>query len=202
MDMSDDLLPDLLRDPVFAAAWHAGVRARVGVSACLTGEPVRHDGGHRRVPAVADRLATLVELVPLCPEVAIGLGVPRPAIQRVRLDDGSEVVRGVVQRDLDVTAALDAYAARIVRETALHGYVFKARSPSCAPGSAPLYDVHDRQIGTGRGRHAQRLYEAWPSLPVCDEEALAGHGALQAFVLACYRMAARPSHGRPPGGPV
>jgi uncharacterized protein YbbK (DUF523 family) len=49
---------------------------RIGISACLLGEEVRYDGGHRRVSFLTDSLAGWVECVPVCPEVEIGLGVP------------------------------------------------------------------------------------------------------------------------------
>lgn len=179
-------------DPVARAHRAAGRRPRVGTSACLAGEPVRYDATDRRVAPVADLLAAVATLVPLCPEMAIGLGAPRPTLQRVRLDDGREVVRGVLHRVIDVSDRLDDYAAEVVRAHAgeaqrLHGYVFKARSPSCAPGSAPLFDAEDRPLGTGWGRYAGRLRAAWPDLPMCDEEAVATMPGLAAFVIACYR---------------
>lgn len=186
MPRMDTLVAALEQDPHARALWRAGVRPRVGVSACLVGERVRYDGDHRRVATVADGLAMLVELQPLCPEVAIGLGVPRPTIQRVRLADGREIVRGIVDRRLDVTAALDGYAAEVARAP-LQGYVFKARSPSCAPGNAPLLDEDDVQLGTAWGRYAEGLRAAWPGVPMADEESIAEPGALIAFVLACYR---------------
>ncbi|MFZ5724386.1 MAG: DUF523 domain-containing protein [Pseudomonadota bacterium] len=185
----DTTLPAVLREDPQLLAWRqAGVRPRVGVSACLLGERVRYDGEHRRIALVADALRDLVELVPLCPEVAIGLGVPRPAIQRVLLDDGSEVVRGVVDRTQDVTTALRGYAQQVARTVILHGYVFKARSPSCAPGNTPLFDEGDAIVGAAWGAYAEALRQAFPALPVCDEETLARD--FSGFVAACYRRAA------------
>lgn len=179
-------------DPVFAAllAAAAGRRPRVGVSACLLGAPVRYDGEHREAPAMTALLAAWLELVPLCPEVAIGMGVPRPPIQRVRLIDGRERVRGVSDHALDVTDELERYAAEVAAGPSLHGYVFKARSPSCAPGSAPLFDASDQLLGTGWGRYAGRLRAAWPELPMGDEETLAGDRQCADFIRACYRQLA------------
>ena len=50
---------------------------RIGISSCLIGEQVRYDGGHKRDAFLTEELARHVEFVPLCPEVEIGLGVPR-----------------------------------------------------------------------------------------------------------------------------
>ena len=57
-------------------------KACIGVSACLIGERVRYDGDHKRNSFVSDVLAAAFDVVPICPEVAVGMGVPRPAIRR------------------------------------------------------------------------------------------------------------------------
>ena len=54
-------------------------KIRLGVSSCLLGEEVRYNGGHKRSRYVTDVLSDYFEYVPLCPELAIGLGVPMPS---------------------------------------------------------------------------------------------------------------------------
>lgn len=191
--LARDFLIEMLReDSATRAAWDAGLRPRIGVSACLVGERVRYDGDHRRVALIADLLPGVATLVPLCPEVAIGLGVPRPTIQRVRLADGREIVRGIDDRTLDVTQQLDDYAAQVAREQApFNGYIFKARSPSCAPANAPLFDENDVPVGTAWGRYAEGVRRSFPRIPVCHEEQLATVGVLAGFVVACYRTLSR-----------
>lgn len=184
------LREELLADPLIAASRRAGRRPRVGVSACLLGDNVRYDGDHRRVALVADLLREWVDCVPLCPEVAIGLGVPRPSIQRVRLTDGREIVRGVENPAQDFTARLDTYARDVARAQVLHGYVFKARSPSCAPGNTPVFDERDVAIAIGWGAYADRLRQTLPQLVVRDEEDLARPGGLQAFLRELFRLLA------------
>lgn len=56
----------------------------VGISACLLGNPVRFDGGHKRLTFAAEQLAPYFRFEPVCPEMAIGLPVPRPALRLVR----------------------------------------------------------------------------------------------------------------------
>lgn len=195
----DHIAEALAKDPVTAPLWNAGFRARVGVSSCLMGEKVRYDGGDRRSNTVAALLPLLVDVVSLCPEVAVGMGVPRPTIQPVRLADGRVIVRGVADHALDVTTRLDDYAAQVIREQAavggIHGYVFKARSPSCAPGNAPLFNEQDEQVGVIAGRYAAHLREAFPGAPMGDEDALRTVGQVAGFVMACYHHAARIAAG-------
>jgi uncharacterized protein YbbK (DUF523 family) len=195
----DHIAEALAKDPLTAPLWNAGFRARVGVSACLMGEKVRYDGDDRRSNTVAALLPLLVDVVALCPEVAIGMGVPRPPVQVVRLQDGRTVVRGVDEPQLDVTARLDDYASQVVAQQngagGLHGYVFKARSPSCGPGNAPLFDEGGAQVGVIAGRYAGHLREAFPGAPMGDEEALRTVGQVAGFVIACYSYAANRQAG-------
>lgn len=157
-------------------------RIRVGVSACLLGEAVRYDGGHKYDPAVARELARHFELVPICPEVAIGLGVPRPPIQVVRARDGLRVL-GVDDPALDVTADLDHYLAEMEPVLAtLSGYVFKSRSPSCGVTDTPVFDAHGRTVAAGAGRFAAGVRARDPDLPVTDERALRDPAARATFI--------------------
>ncbi|HEU4431459.1 MAG TPA: DUF523 domain-containing protein, partial [Myxococcota bacterium] len=57
---------------------------RVGISSCLLGNAVRWDGGHKRDRVVVDLLAPVVEWVPVCPELELGMGVPREPVHLER----------------------------------------------------------------------------------------------------------------------
>ncbi len=66
----------------------ANTQPVIGISGCLTGSAVRFDGGHKRMGFVMDELAQWVEFKPVCPEMAIGLPVPRPALRLVQTPVG------------------------------------------------------------------------------------------------------------------
>ena len=80
-------------------------RVRVGVSSCLVGEPVRFDGGHKRDRYLTETLNRYFDFVPVCPEMAIGLGTPRPTVQLVGDIQNPRLV-GTKDADLDVTEAM------------------------------------------------------------------------------------------------
>lgn len=149
---------------------------RIGVSACLLGEPVRYDGAHRRDPWVCGALARELELVPICPEMAIGLGVPRRPIRLVSTDGGVRVrdaeEPGNAGRDL--TERLRLLVQELApRLDALCGYVFKSRSPSCGVRDVPLDDLSGRPQSLAAGAFARLVMAQFPGLPLIDERQLA-----------------------------
>ncbi len=157
-------------------------RILLGVSSCLLGNRVRYDGTHKRDPLIVETLSQLFDFVPICPEVAIGMGVPRPPI---RLQGEPTQLRavGVDNPELDVTMALYGYAKEIAPELQhISGYIFKSRSPSCGIGNVQVYDNNGEPSYLGVGIFAQALTSCWPSLPVTDECRLAQPEACTDFV--------------------
>ena len=162
----------------------------VGISSCLLGEAVRYDGGHRYHALINTQLAELFEFRPRCPEVAIGLGVPRSPIQLVRTDRGIRV-RGVHNPNIDVTRALEVYGRCVAREFAdICGYIFKARSPSCGIEGVMTWTEQGNQYGPdGTGAFAAALVSMLPELPVTDETRLQDPALRKQFiarVFACF----------------
>lgn len=149
---------------------HGDETIRIGISTCLLGEPVRWDGGHKRDAFLADQLAPFVEWVPVCPELEIGLGVPR---ETIRLERRAGALHLVASRSgTDHTARMRSYAERKVRELErldLCGYVLKKSSPSCGLERVPVRNEMGMPEKNGRGLFAQALLDGAPSLPVEEE---------------------------------
>ena len=165
-------------------------RLRIGVSSCLLGQKVRYNGGHKRDNWIARTLARHFELVPICPEVAIGLGVPRAPIQLVRQGHKVRAV-GVASASLDVTDALAGYGRRMARSLPdLCGYIFKSRSPSCGIAGVALQDEHGIAVGSHAGIYAAAFTRRQKQLPVVDEEELDDPAHRRRFLVrvrACAR---------------
>jgi uncharacterized protein YbgA (DUF1722 family)/uncharacterized protein YbbK (DUF523 family) len=143
---------------------------RLGISACLLGEPVRYDGGHKRDFFLVEALGRFVEWVPVCPELESGLGVPRESMRLTRVDDGIRLV--TVKTGQDQTATLDRYTVRKLEELAdrdLCGFVLKKGSPSCGLERVRVYSPAGMPLKSGRGVFAAALVERFPNLPVEEE---------------------------------
>lgn len=142
---------------------------RIGVSSCLLGEEVRYNGGHKHNGYVTKTLARYFRFVPFCPEMAIGLGVPRPPIRLVRFDDRVRA-RGVDDPDRDVTEALIAYGEEVAHSQAdLSGYILKKGSPSCGMERVKIYGEKGSPVDSGSGLYAGALMQRLPLLPVEEE---------------------------------
>jgi len=142
---------------------------RVATSSCLLGEEVRFDGGHKHNGYLTKTLARYFELIPFCPEVAIGLGVPRPPI-RLMAKDGQVRVVGVADPSIDVTQDLVDYGRSVAaRLDGVSGYIFKRGSPSCGMERVKIYTDKGMPVDSGAGLYAQTIMHELPLLPTEEE---------------------------------
>lgn len=169
-----------------------GATIRIGISSCLLGQKVRYDGGHKRDRFATDVLEPFVEWVPLCPEVEIGLGIPRPTIRLERGAGGSERLMMPSTGD-DLTRRMADWAERRMESLLaqdLCGYILKKDSPSCGMERVKVYDVNGVPARDGTGIFAEVLLRRAPHLPVEEEGRLNDPRLRENFiarVFACRR---------------
>jgi uncharacterized protein YbbK (DUF523 family) len=148
----------------------------------LLGQPVRYDGNHKHQKIITDELASKFEFVAICPEVAIGMGVPRSPIRLVN-DVGTPRAQGVNNDSLDVTDQLVEFAKDKAGNIAdLSGYIFKKGSPSCGMRNVRVYQGKEVFSAHGVGLYAKEIMVANPLLPVEDEERLQDQALKENFV--------------------
>ena len=143
----------------------------IGISGCLTGSAVRFDGGHKRAGFAMDELAEWVTFKPVCPEMAIGLPVPRPALRLTQLSEGEVRMRFSHEPHEDVTQKMtdfsDAYLPSVSK---LSGFIVCAKSPSCGMERVRLYDENgNRGRKEGTGLFTAALLAKYPWLPVEED---------------------------------
>lgn len=148
----------------------ADIPIRLGISSCLLGQEVRYDGGHKRNQYILEMIGPLVSWVPLCPEVEIDLGVPRPPIQ---LEGNPTSPRLIMpSTGMDLTERMERFARKRVRglqQLGLDGFILKSRSPSCGPEEIPVWHVENPVSKSGVGAFARILGEMCPDLPIENE---------------------------------
>lgn len=145
-------------------------KPRIGVSACLLGQEVRYNGGHKRDAFLTDTFGRYVEWVAVCPEVEVGMGTPRPPIRLERRGEEIRLVRPSTGEDY--TDAMRSWAERRVAALIgmdLDGYVLKKDSPSCGMERVKVYAGEGAPSKDGRGLFAETLMARLPDLPVEEE---------------------------------
>jgi uncharacterized protein YbgA (DUF1722 family)/uncharacterized protein YbbK (DUF523 family) len=143
---------------------------RLGVSACLMGQLVRWNGGHKRDRYLLGTLGEFVEWIPICPEVEIGLGTPREPIRLVGDPESPRLIGP--KSDSDFTEPMQAWSKKYLdqmQDLGLHGFVLKKDSPSCGLYRVKVYNQKDVPSRQGRGIFATELIKAYPLLPVEEE---------------------------------
>ena len=160
---------------------------RLGISACLLGQQVRYDGGHKRDAFLVEVFGRYVEWVPVCPEVEIGLGVPRDTLRLELQGDDSRLI--MPKTGADYTEPMRTFAANrlgaLAREH-LCGYILKKDSPTCGLERVRLYPSSGMPRKSGQGLFAAALTQYFPHLPVEEEGRLNDPRLRENFVTRVY----------------
>lgn len=145
-------------------------KIKLGVSSCLLGQEVRFDGGHKRDAFINGPLAEYMEYQAVCPEMGIGLGVPRPPIRLVG-DPRQARARGVRDPSIDVTDKLRQFAIDTLPTlNHISGYILKKGSPSCGMERVKVYSEQGGMPAQqAAGLYAQVLQQHFPLLPIEEE---------------------------------
>jgi uncharacterized protein YbgA (DUF1722 family)/uncharacterized protein YbbK (DUF523 family) len=145
-------------------------KVRLGISSCLLGQNVRYDGGHQLDRYLRDTLGLFVDYVPVCPEVEMGLSIPRETLRLV--GDPAEPRLVFSKSGEDITERMTSWAQKRLDELEgenLCGFIFKSRSPSSGMARVKLYDRNGVPSKNGVGLFARLLMEHFPLLPVEED---------------------------------
>lgn len=161
----------------------------VGISACVLGQKVRFDGGHKRNRFADEELSEHFDFKPVCPEVGIGMTIPRPVI---RLLDNTIDVRLVDSKDnsIDYTDKMIAFTDnQLPSFDDLRGYIVCAKSPSCGMERVKLYLDNGNSVPGGSvGIFTQRLMDKMPWLPIEEDGRLQDPVLRENFIFRIYAL--------------
>lgn len=153
----------------------------VGISSCLLGEEVRYDGGHKYNSTIISALEKHFRFIPFCPEVDIGLGVPRAPIHLVVVGDKTRCVDAETGTQ-DVTDRLINSADKQRDwQGEVYGYILKKGSPSCGMQGVKLWS-NGNYKRSGVGIYASRMMQNLPALPVEEEGSLEDEMLREEFI--------------------
>ena len=155
----------------------------VGVSACLLGEKVRYDGGHKHDRFITDTLGRFFTYIRVCPEVECGLPVPREPMHLAGDIDDPRLV--TIHTGIDHTGRMIKWSQNRLEElkdAGLSGFIFKGKSPSSGFRGIKVYRNSARTVYNGTGLFAAAFMKAFPLMPVEDESRLHDPGLRENFI--------------------
>jgi uncharacterized protein YbgA (DUF1722 family)/uncharacterized protein YbbK (DUF523 family) len=179
---------------------------RLGISRCLMGESVRYDGGHKLDRFLVNTLGQYVEWVSVCPEVEIGLPIPRESMRLVGDPDAPRLI--APKSGADHTETMQSWAKGRLDDLAglgLHGFVFKKDSPSSGLFRVKVYNEHGMAERNGVGIFAREVVRRFPLLPMEEEGRLNDMPLRENFIeriYAHYRWTNLLEENPTPGGLV
>ncbi|MFG6178111.1 YbgA family protein [Halomonas sp. THAF12] len=161
----------------------------VGISACLTGQEVRYNGGHKRSRYCLQVLAERFAFEPFCPELAAGLGVPREPIRLVGKSGEIPRVKGTVDETLDVTERLEEVSETFIEaHRHLRGFILMKGSPSCGLERVKVYHPNGMPSHADSGAFVRALRRGFPELPLEEEARLNDPVLRENFITRIYAL--------------
>ena len=164
-------------------------KIKVAISACLLGEKVRYNGQHKQSPFCVNVLSQWFDFLPICPEVEIGMGIPREPIHLVCTENGIRA-QNISDHSEDYTDAL-ADLAEQKRDTLadVSGYIFMQKSPSCGAFRVKVYHPNGMPIqGSTAGIYAERVQSNHPQLPIEEAGRLNDTHLRENFITRVYAV--------------
>jgi len=165
-------------------------KPNIAVSACLLGQPVRFDGGHKRSRFITDELSQLMDIVPVCPEMESGMGVPRPTIHLRRIDGKLRLTRSD-DGDIDFTDQIVAVAKQRAEqlEGQVSGFIFQKKSPTCGMERVPVKSENGNHAdSSGVGLFVQHFTQFCPLIPIEESGRLNDPELRENFIERIYAL--------------
>jgi uncharacterized protein YbgA (DUF1722 family)/uncharacterized protein YbbK (DUF523 family) len=158
-------------------------KINLGISSCLLGERVRYDGSHARDRYITDTLGAYFNWVPVCPEVEMGLPVPRESMRLVGRPESPRLIAR--KSGADHTDTMLKWASRRLKELErenLAGFIFKSKSPSSGIGGVKVYTEKGMPSHRGNGIFGGAFIKGFPSLPAIDDGRLNNPALRENFI--------------------
>ncbi|CBW27402.1 conserved hypothetical protein [Halobacteriovorax marinus SJ] len=169
----------------------ANQKPKIAISSCLLGNLVRYDKNHCKDNWIVNELSKYVELVPICPEMRMGLGVPREEIHLYHRPGEKDKVRLKKKFDgQDLTRLAEETYAMMnedIREVEYDGMILTKKSPSCGIDRVKtIEEGRPDKVTWSTGLFAKNILENFPSLPIIDSGRLLNKDLRENFLKSVF----------------
>ncbi|MFO7797384.1 MAG: YbgA family protein [Promethearchaeati archaeon] len=166
------------------------VKPTVVSSKCIEFEYCRYNANIISSDVVKE-MKSFVNFIPVCPEVEIGLGVPRDPIRIIQEDDSLTLMQSSTGRD--VTSSMINFAENFLDSLDyVDGFILKYKSPSCGTKHTPYLASIQKgaaKLGMGPGLFGKVVMERFPNLPIENEGRLKNFRIREYFLTKLYTIA-------------
>jgi len=165
-------------------------KPNIVVSRCLGFEHCRYNGEIIAAPFV-QKMTPHVSFTLVCPEIDVGLGVPREFLRLVVVDGETRLLQP--NTGLDHTERMKTFVASFLDGLAdVDGFILKNRSPSCGLSDVKVYTSTKKGAAAlkGQGMFGGAVMERFPPLAIEDEGRLLNFRLRDHFLTRIYTLAA------------
>lgn len=158
------------------------------VSKCIEFESCRYNGLIIASPIIK-KLKDYVNFIPVCPEVEIGLGIPRDPIRLVEINGEINLIQP--SKDLNLTQSMEEFSSSFLSSlTDIDGFILKNKSPSCGVKAVRVYSHpgNSRPKTDGIGLFANSVFNEFPYTPLEDEGRLRNLQIREDFLTSIYTL--------------
>lgn len=186
MQQQNNITSDQQKETTSGHAQGAVRKPVLGVSECLLGKEVRYNGGHKHSRYLTAVLSQYFDFRPICPEVQIGMTVPRPPVRLAQINDKIRVI-ATDQPETDYSDALRGLAIEVAPSMRdLSGFIFMQKSPSCGVKSTKVYGEKGQPLFMGDGAFSSELMQQLPLMPVTEIGRVNDSPIRENFISAVY----------------
>jgi len=155
-------------------------KPKIAVSACLLGKKVRYNGKDTKDQFVSEILPRYFEIIPFCPEVEMGMGIPREPVNLISFKGSIKMIGTRTGKDYTLIARR---IGKIMADslTDVDGIIFQKKSPSCGAEKVKIYtNGVPKRVGTGI--FAEIFINQFPDVPYLDSAKLTSFKSSERFI--------------------
>ena len=147
------------------------IKPKIIISKCLEHDACRFDGQLINNKYIK-KLKKFIEFTTVCPEVEIGMGIPRKPIRIIH--DNNKIILKQLDTGIDWSKKMNSFSKKYISAIKdIDGFILKSASPSCGINSTKIFQKkHPAPIGKGNGLFTDQIVESFPSHPKEEEKRL------------------------------
>ena len=164
------------------------IKPKILVSKCLEFDACRYDG-QQIINKPIRALKPFVEFVPVCPEVEIGLGIPRDTIKIIKNKNEKKLFQSTT--GIDLTDKMYSFSKHFFhKQKIFDGFILKSKSPSCGIKTTKYFKEDSPDLaGFGSGLFTDYILKYFPYYPKEEDKRLNNVALREHFLTAIFTIA-------------